>query len=370
MNEHLRPATLGEILDRTVNLFRARFLVYAGIGMVPAGVLLVFACGLFLLSAWSSNAEPAAVAAVAVAIVGLMLLGTPVLIAAAGLGAAAITHAASQAFMGEAISIRAAYGAAWKRGWRYIWLFVLESLLIGVAPFLVWIIVVIALGLAALVTRQNGGAAGVVPSILLLLVMLLLGVYAAWMLLRLCLAFPAAVVENTGAWAAVKRAYRLCEGTRGRILVLFLLGWVLGTMLSMLITLPVLLAASLWPGMNTPQHEQTMGMVFLFTLYASSFAVQALTKPLYGIALTLFYYDQRVRKEGFDIEWLMRRAGMVEAKPEATAPAPWMPAGPKKQVQDGTQNPDAGATIVAQRQPNKDEAAGHAREEYPTGDTT
>jgi len=39
--------------------------------------------------------------------------------------------------------------------------------------------------------------------------------------------------------------------------------------------------------------------------------VQALTKPVYGIALVLFYYDQRMRLEGFDIEWMMLRAGLV-----------------------------------------------------------
>jgi hypothetical protein len=36
--------------------------------------------------------------------------------------------------------------------------------------------------------------------------------------------------------------------------------------------------------------------------------------PVYAIALVLFYYDQRVRQEGFDIEMLMRQAGM-DAEP-------------------------------------------------------
>jgi hypothetical protein len=36
------------------------------------------------------------------------------------------------------------------------------------------------------------------------------------------------------------------------------------------------------------------------------------------IALTPLYYDQRIRKEGFDIEWMMQSAGMTEA---ASAPA-------------------------------------------------
>ena len=36
------------------------------------------------------------------------------------------------------------------------------------------------------------------------------------------------------------------------------------------------------------------------------------------LALTFLYYDQRIRKEGFDIEWLMQSAGMTEA---TSAPA-------------------------------------------------
>ncbi len=28
------------------------------------------------------------------------------------------------------------------------------------------------------------------------------------------------------------------------------------------------------------------------------------------IALTLIYYDQRIRREGYDIEWMMRAAGL------------------------------------------------------------
>jgi hypothetical protein len=57
----------------------------------------------------------------------------------------------------------------------------------------------------------------------------------------------------------------------------------------------------------------------LYIFFGAFFAVQALTRPVYAIALLLFYYDQRIRREGFDIEWLMQKAGML---PEArSAPA-------------------------------------------------
>jgi hypothetical protein len=49
----------------------------------------------------------------------------------------------------------------------------------------------------------------------------------------------------------------------------------------------------------------------MLVVYGAAFAVQALTRPVYGIALMLFYYDQRIRQEGFDIEWMMLKAGLV-----------------------------------------------------------
>jgi hypothetical protein len=37
-------------------------------------------------------------------------------------------------------------------------------------------------------------------------------------------------------------------------------------------------------------------------------------RPVYGIALVLFYYDQRIRKEGYDIEWMMEQAGLTTGR--------------------------------------------------------
>jgi hypothetical protein len=59
----------------------------------------------------------------------------------------------------------------------------------------------------------------------------------------------------------------------------------------------------------------------LIVAYGAAFAVQALTRPVYGIALTLFYYDQRIRQEAFDIEWMMLQAGLVVPQPgQSTEP--------------------------------------------------
>jgi hypothetical protein len=160
----------------------------------------------------------------------------------------------------------------------------------------------------------------------MLLLLAVLAAYAVWALLMLCLSFPACVVENASAWTAIKRGVSLSNGTRGRILVLYALGIALRWGLSTLLTVPAFLIVYLVPGLDTPQRARLVATILMLVVYCGSFAVRAFTKPVYVIAEMLFYYDQRIRKEGFDIEWMMRQAGMVDA-PEA---APWMPALPGK----------------------------------------
>ena len=150
------------------------------------------------------------------------------------------------------------------------------------------------------------------------------------MALRLSLAFPACVVEQAGVWNALRRSASLTHGTKGRILLLYLLGVALNWILSIAITLPLSIAMFLVPASNNPQHAETAATLMLLAVYGAAFAVQALTRPVYGIALMLFYYDQRIRQEGFDIEWMMLRAGLVAppAPPPQPQTLPWLPLQP------------------------------------------
>jgi hypothetical protein len=329
MNLELRPANLGEILDRTASLYRSRFLVFVGIGAIPAGTVLFFAAGVFLLSAWAGVAEQGVVALLELAIGLMFLLAIPVCLALTALGSGAMSHAASKIFLGERIAIRGSYRAAWSRGWRYIGLLSLQVLFLAVVPFAAWILAFAILAGLAAASRRSGSALFYdfwsVPSAVLLIVGAGLAFYFFWMLLRICLAFSACVVEECGAWASLKRATLLSKGTRGRILVLYILCAVLSGVVSLVISVPILIVLSLIPQLNTPQHQQTMGAMFLFLMYGAVFISQAFTKPVSGIALILFYYDQRIRKEAFDIEWMMREAGMVAEELKPAEAEPWLP---------------------------------------------
>jgi len=316
MNEFLRPATLGEILDRTASLYRSRFLVLFGIASVPSAILIGFMGCMGLLFAWVGTSGPDAGFYAALIIMPLSLVMLPLLTGAQSLTGAALCHAASGLIYGEKITIRDAFRAAWRRGWRYLGLYLLLLLIIFVAPFFVWSMfftVVTALAMAA-----GQGAAGVLVGTFTVLLVLGLAVYGFWMLTRLCLAFPVAVIEQADVTIALKRAASLSRGTRWRILVLFLLGLVLGWVGSLMVMVPLFVVVALVPGLSSPAHSQTIGIITIVGMYGAWFVIQALTMPVYAVALVLFYYDQRVRHEGFDIEMLMRQAGM-DAEPPVLA---------------------------------------------------
>jgi hypothetical protein len=351
MNEPLRPMSLGEILDRTAQLYRTRFLVFLGISLIPTGVVLALACGVGLVVAWWSWAGARSVSETAGNVLTVLfclavaLVALPVFLAVTALATAAMNHAVSRVYLGETATIRDAYKSVWRLGWRYIGLYLLQALLATIAPMAVCVVLLL-LGYAGeeLAKPALGSGADFFFGLFIFLLFAALIGYVIWMLLRLALAFSACVVEQIGAWAAIKRGFTLSHGTKGRIVVLYLLGAVLGWIVSMGVMLPLTILLALLPGMSSPQHAQILGAVMVFILYGAVFAVQALVRPVYGIALVLFYYDQRIRLEGFDIEWMMQQAGMIPAAPIAPETAPWLPVALHKELATEADTPQPGET--------------------------
>jgi hypothetical protein len=313
MNETLRPSNFGEILDRTIQLYRTHFLVFFGIAAVPTAVLVFAQTGVHLTDLWAVHASTPTVRAFrATPIFAILLLGLPAYLAAIALASAAINHSAARALFGQKIAIDDAYKAVWAQTWRYIWLYLLQGFIVAGAPFIVWFVIV---GISALVgnfLKKSGIAFDSFFAIEIFLALAALAIYCIWMVLRLSLAFPACIVEKLGAWLALKRSIALTNGTMGRIFLLYLLGSVLNCLLGLLIAIPVSIFANLISRTHDIVNQTSIySLAVTWALLCGAFAVQALIKPVYGIALVLFYYDQRVRIEGFDIEWMMLRAGLV-----------------------------------------------------------
>jgi len=118
--------------------------------------------------------------------------------------------------------------------------------------------------------------------------------------LRYSLAVPASIEERLGALRSLKRSVFLTQDTKGRILVLLLIVMAAqGTIVSALMT-------PMFVFMVRARGQASPGMT-AYTIAVSALS-SALIKPIYSIGLTLFYYDARVRKEGFDLERMLERS--------------------------------------------------------------
>ncbi len=327
MEISLRPMTLGEILDRTAQIYRQNFLLLAGISSVYAAALLVVGLAQSITQELLLEAHKTG-ALMWLTGVSALVLWICIFIFG-GIAVAANNCAVAWIHLGQTASIRAAYSRVLPRLGRYLWLGFLKMVFAWL-PFILLYFAFIAL---TLYLQTKGvlpatGSTQPVPqqkmaeSIAFLMVMGLLmllmapaGIYGIFMELRYALAVPACIVENLKAHAAIKRSVRLSEYARGRIFVLMLLVTVIAVGLTLVTQIFFIVAAF--------KHQLQLPIWLRVLQQFIGFFTTTFVTPILATGLTLFYYDQRVRKEGFDVEWMMQTAGMaVQAPVLATEPPP------------------------------------------------
>jgi len=109
------------------------------------------------------------------------------------------------------------------------------------------------------------------------------------------------VVEDLGVRRSMRRSKDLATGRIGRIFLLFLLMYAL-SLATAVITLPLSFVLVRSPAV---EHNVVQGIIL-----AVNFVSTTLVGPIAAIGLCLFYFDERVRREGFDIEMLLRGASI------------------------------------------------------------
>jgi uncharacterized membrane protein len=320
METTLRPLSLGEILDRTAELYRGNFLLLAGISSVYAGVLLV----LSLLQIGAQQAAPGlhlGTGLIVLTVIGVVVLVLAIFVTG-GIAVAANTRAVGWLHLGEKASIGEAYRAILPRTGRYLWLMTLTYFLawfpfVAVYGSYMAIIYVYIRPTGMLKPHVAGAAAPDQQTVMILagatIAFLLLGiatfVYGVIMSLRYSLAVPACTVEGLKARAAMKRSVELSKGSRGRIFMLALLAGVIQIGLTGLTQGFFVLAGI--------KHQGVLPVWMSIVQQLLAFLTNTFVGPIYATGFTLFYYDQRVRKEGYDIERMMHTAGMT--RPEIAA---------------------------------------------------
>jgi hypothetical protein len=255
----LRPLALGELLDHTFQLYRKKFLLFVGIAAIPRLIVFVVQVGLqsAIFTTRPDAFSPTAIITGAVAFV----IGMILFVIAFAVSQAATTVGVSEIYMGREISVLSAYGAIKGK------LFRVMGLVFGLGFLTV-------LGFILLI----------VP-----------GIYLA---LTWALAIPAAMIENLGVSKAAGRSKVLVTGARGRMFLISLLLFALSYAVLLGLQMPVIALAMFATGGKITLMYQVLTQL-------SSFIAGSLVAPLGMIAFTLAYYDQRVRKEGFDIQLMM-----------------------------------------------------------------
>ncbi len=264
----LRPLSTGELLDKAFSLYRKHFLLFVGIMAVPA--LLPFLLNV-LRESLRAGGFPLTPVESALVIVSAMVVSLAYLIAYA-MALAATVFAVSDVYLGRPASIRKSFAQVRGKSGRVFWMFFLLSLAMGVGFLLL-----------------------IVPGVLV----------AVWY----SVAIPVAVIENVTPGPAFDRSAKLTKGRRGSIFLIFLLFFILSYGAALLFTLPAAILSAMWPGVIS-------GVISGLASFVSS----VLVGPLLTIALSLEYYDLRVRKEGFDLQLMLSaiEPGFSAAPPSAS----------------------------------------------------
>lgn len=202
-----------------------------------------------------------------------------------------VVHVVAEAVLGR----RTTFGQAWTavRG-RLLRLVGLTALAVLTA------VVVIA---AAVVLIALASLAGTAPAVVTGVVTVPLALaLLVWLQVRLfLLAPPALVLERRGVFASMRRSYALTKRQFWRTFGIYLLTSVMvgvvASMLAIPFTVVSLLGIFLVP-------EAWAGLVYVLMTYLGLVLTQALTTPFTAAVVALQYVDQRIRKEGFDIELL------------------------------------------------------------------
>ncbi len=284
----LRPLNIGDILDGAITAIRRHPLVILGIGAVLAVVTaaITFVVQKFVLDDLQSlattaelgpgateeelrNAVFGTLGDVLLALLPTTLLATLLTTVANGLLASVMGRAA----LGREVT----FGIAWRE----------------VQPRL---LPLLGVGLVYSLATTVGALLCFVPGI---------AAYVFW-----ALASPALVLERGTFRQAFSRSAKLVKGAFWRVFGILLLAGLIEWLINSIIQLPFGLGSGLFSGLFNPSAQVYVpGTGDLLLQSAGQIISGTIATPFVALVTVIVYLDQRMRREGMDIE-LARAAGV------------------------------------------------------------
>jgi hypothetical protein len=282
----LRPLSLGELLDRMFFLYRRHFMLFVGIAAIPYSFFFVINLAtalvpLFARSMASGPFQPGSLVAMGI---GGGIFAVLVVIAGAVaflFSVGATVYAVSEIYTGRQTSIR-------------------ESL------------------------RRVRGKTGIIFGVLFLSGLIMMAGFIAliipgiYLMCRICVATPAALLEDIGASDSIRRSFDLTRDFAGRAFMIYMLYFAMAWGVVAVFQAPFMFLLLL--------TAKQMQYRVLLTVLAQigNFIGSVLVAPVSTIGFALFYYDLRVRKEAFDLQMMMQAIGADPMPPPITGGVPSM----------------------------------------------
>lgn len=312
-----------QVLDRTFSLYRHNFMLFAGIAAFPPALVLagqlvlLFMTKPFSLSGRvPGNVGSPIMAAVTFALGSILIFVLWLLGYAMAAGAS--VHAVSRVHLGHPAGIGESY--------RLIRPHIGSILGIVVIAFLC-VFAVIALGAAffviPIVLKASGAGLGdpmasVAFVLLGVLVLLAAAVCGLFLFAKFFLAVPSCVLERLGVIVSIKRSWSLTSGSVGRVMLVIVLTVVIDLAISWVLSIPYLVGIAL----VVTKKDPSLLLPFVIWQYFANFLSKTVANPIASISAALIYYDQRVRKEAFDLQLMMEAIGPPAQPAAATAAYP------------------------------------------------
>lgn len=313
----LAPLGAGDLIDRTVRLYRRHFAVLVRAAAPP---VVVSSAGWILMTlGWRSMGLTESGARLA--LYALAVAGGLVLWGAGGLAQVVVMGGASRSLVmhllrGEPVTTRLIYRGVRSRFWPLVGasLAILTYLLLvaGASVVVLYIgLAVAGLGALALLNDQANALTWTkwLPVLFFFFIVMAVTIFTAvWVFFffagRAAYVPQALTVEGKGVFAAIGRSAQLARGNTRRLMGMFFF-----TLFASYSALSLLLVPLGWAGYLLGINPLEWDASRLPAWYAVSYEVIAqlstiLLAPVWMLGLSLLYVDERVRHEGYDIELL------------------------------------------------------------------
>lgn len=311
----LEPMSAGDMIDRSVRLYRRNFAPLLSIVAIPslvgylASTMIWFGYSRLVIGNIQSGGQSAPTAAsILMLIAGVILYPIWMFVlfyTIAGL----VRVVGDHVMLGEAITFRKCFAAARSRlGDIFLMCLLSIAILVGLYTVFTFIFFIVAIVVGFLIgaTASSGLPPWVVGTItaILALVVIVVGIMLALMILSRVIFIPQIVmIEGQTAGSAFSRAMQLGKGNWHKLGAIVLFTYFVSFSILTALTLPVLTALYF---LDILSVDMVFGSSWNIVYTSFSQLSSLLCLPIWFISFTLLYFDSRVRKEAYDLELLAR----------------------------------------------------------------